>query len=125
MAKWRHFLVFGGAMLVLVPGAAHATPDPCFDFVCEDFVCEFDASCSTELNPNIVWKLFWDFGDGESNLGWTVAPTHEYETSCAHLVELELWLWAGGKVEVSCWVIVSDPGPCPGPPIGTTSGRCT
>lgn len=123
MNRWRRYLAFS-AVLALASVAAHATPDPCFEFVCENLECDFDASCSTELDSNTVWKIFWDFGDEETNLGWTVAPSHEYELDCYHLVEMELWLWTGGTVDVSCWVIPGDPSSCPGPPVGSTSGMC-
>jgi len=121
MATWRVIVVFGSAMM-LASVAAYATPDPCFDFDCEDSVCEFDASCSTELNPNTVWKIFWDFGDDNTNLGWTVAPTHEYGPICYPGVKLELLLWSGGKVTVSCLISTDNPA-CPGPPL-SASGRC-
>lgn len=121
MAKLGLLLAFA-SVLILTPAAVYGTADPCFDFVCEDSVCGFDASCSTGLNPSTVWKIFWDFGDGTNNLGWTVAPTHQYNPICFPLVKLELWLWSGGKVTTSCFIHTGYPG-CPGPPL-PDAGRC-
>lgn len=121
MDKWGRILAVL-TVLVLVPAAAQATPDPCFDFDCAGSVCDFDASCSTDLDPAYVWKIFWTFGDGDSNLGWTVDPSHTYDPICYPQVTLELWLWSGSKVTVSCFIHTGYPG-CPGPPL-PTSGRC-
>jgi len=66
-------------------GPVNQPPVASFGFNCNDLVCSFDATSSTDSDGNIV-NFAWNFGDGSSAAG--VTTTHTYAAAGTFNVSL-------------------------------------
>lgn len=84
---WPGYSPFRGMEILLtVLDGPDPAPVPDFEFDCQDRVCTFDASSSTDNRPIPAGGYAWDFGDGQTGSGKIVV--HTYAADDAYSVTL-------------------------------------
>ena len=82
------------------PVAPNTLPIAAFDFVCDELVCTFDASGSSDPDADgSIVSYEWDFGDGATATG--VAAEHTFATANSYQVTLKVTDNENGVTELT------------------------
>jgi len=90
---------------VVVVVAVNQRPVAAFEPLCKDLACAFDATTSSDSDGSVAGYA-WDFGDGGSGTGKSVA--HTYSAAGSFVVKLTVTDDKGATDSVSKTVVVSS-----------------
>ncbi len=94
------------------PPPGNEPPEAAFTWNCEELVCTFDGSTSTDAEDSIQ-SYAWEFGDGDT--GAEATPEHTYDEPGSYQVELTVTDDDEATDSVTHTVVVGDVPPVPTP----------